>query len=137
MSKKKVFLGGTCNGSDWRSYAEFKLKSCGVDFFNPIVKDWNEKAQAIEILEKEHRCNIHLYVITPLMLGCFSIAEAVESAHRKDVKTIFCFISFDKNTLFDSAQLRSLDAVGKLIERHGGIYVPHSLMKAISQCISL
>ena len=33
---KKVFLGGTCNGSDWRKKLIPKLK---IDYFNPVVED--------------------------------------------------------------------------------------------------
>ena len=41
MSTKKVFLGGTCNGSKWRNEL---IPSLNVDYFDPVVEDWNEEA---------------------------------------------------------------------------------------------
>ena len=34
----KVFLGGTCNESKWR---DDLIKLLKIDYFNPVVKDWN------------------------------------------------------------------------------------------------
>ena len=42
---KKVFLGGTCNKSKWRDELIDLLK---IDYFNPVVDDWNEEAQKEE-----------------------------------------------------------------------------------------
>ena len=33
----KVYLGGTCNNSNWRNKLITILK---VDYFNPVVEDW-------------------------------------------------------------------------------------------------
>ena len=41
---KKVFLGGTTNDSNWRDLLIKKIK---IDYFNPVVKDWNESARYI------------------------------------------------------------------------------------------
>ena len=61
----KVFLGGTCNGSKWRDQLIPLLK---IDYFNPVVKDWNEEAQAEEERQKAES-DFCLYVITPKMTG--------------------------------------------------------------------
>ena len=66
----KVFLGGTCNNSQWRKRLISKLK---IDFFNPVIDDWNEEAQINEIRERQN-ADYCLYVITPLMTGVYSIA---------------------------------------------------------------
>ena len=34
---KKVFLGGTCNGSTWR---EELIPILEINYFNPVVSDW-------------------------------------------------------------------------------------------------
>lgn len=39
MKNKKVFLGGTVNGSDWRDKL---IKILDIDYFNPVVDDWTE-----------------------------------------------------------------------------------------------
>lgn len=121
---KKVFLGGTCNNSTWRS----KLKTMlTIDYFDPVVEDWDEEAQ----LEEERQkviCDIHLYVITPRMSGVFSIAEAVDSSWQswisKDTdepkETVFCILKEDGKEVFTEGQMKSLKAVERLVEARGG-----------------
>lgn len=115
---KKVFLGGTCNESDWRDKLIPKLK---IDYFNPVVDDWNEKAQNEEIKQRKI-CDIVLYVITPLMKGVYSIAEVVDDSNKRPEKTVFC-IKNEKSSVFDKAQLKSLLQVGKMVENNGGKFV--------------
>ena len=99
-----------------------KLEEIDFDYFNPVVEDWTPECQEIEIYEKENNCNIHLYVITNKMKGVFSIAEAIESVFNKDKKTIFCVLDgFDGD--FPDYQVKSLEAVGRMVERNGGKYV--------------
>ena len=118
----KVFLGGTCNESTWRDELIPQLEDINFDYFNPVVEDWTPECQDIEIYEKENNCNIHLYVITNKMKGVFSIAEAIESVFNKDKKTIFCVLDgFDGD--FPDYQVKSLEAVGRMVERNGGKYV--------------
>lgn len=116
---KKVFLGGTCNDSIWRETIIPFLK---IDYFNPVVDDWNEEAQKRELEEREI-CDYLLYVITPEMKGVYSIAEAVDDSNKRPEKTIFCVLNHGPSGLFDKAQMKSLDAVGRLIERNGGKYL--------------
>ena len=118
----KVFLGGTCNESTWRDELIPKLEEIDFNYFNPVVEDWTPECQDIEIYEKANNCNIHLYVITNKMKGVFSIAEAIESVFNKDKKTIFCVLDgFDGD--FPDYQVKSLEAVGRMVERNGGKYV--------------
>ena len=125
----KVFLGGTCNESTWRDELIPKLEEIDFDYFNPVVEDWTPECQDIEIYEKANNCNIHIYVITNKMKGVFSIAEAIESVFNKDKKTIFCVLDgFDGD--FPDYQVKSLEAVGRMVERNGGKYV-YSLDKII------
>jgi hypothetical protein len=56
----KVFLGGTTNNSIWR---ENLIKELKIDYFNPIVDDWNEDCIKEEEKQKWNECNIHLYDI--------------------------------------------------------------------------
>ena len=111
----EVFLGGTCNGSTWREELIPKLK---IDYFNPVVEDWNEEAQRKEI-EKRETCDFCLYVITKEMKGVYSIAEVVDDSNKRPEKTIFSV----KKEGFDEQALRSLDMVGKMVKRNGGNYL--------------
>lgn len=112
---KKVFLGGTCNGDTWRDELIPRLKSNSIPYFNPVVDDWNEAAQHREIHEKEFECPIHLYHITSKMKGVFSIAEVTESAVLGTYDVIFSV----NTSGFDEAQIKSLEAVGRLISSYG------------------
>jgi len=109
----KIFLGGTCNNSTWRSQIE---KLVQAPMFNPVVDDWNEECQAIEMDEKENKCNIHLYVITSEMTGVFSIAEVMDSVHNKTKLTLFHVMPDG----FNKVKLKSLEAVVNLVNLRGG-----------------
>lgn len=112
---KKVFLGGTTNNSDWRDNLIEKLK---IDYFNPVVKDWNESAQKEEIKQRKS-CDYVLYVITPKMEGVYSIAEAVDDSNKRPEKTIFAYLLEDEKKEFAKHQIKSLDMVGKMVEENG------------------
>lgn len=109
----RVFLGGTCNGSTWRDELIPKL---GIEFFNPVVNDWTSECQEEEYRQKE-LCNIHLYCITSKMSGVFAIAEAIDSVHINNIRTLFHV----KPSGFNLGQLKSLKAVADLIDRRGGL----------------
>lgn len=119
----KVFLGGTCNESTWRNKLIPMLE---VDYFNPVVDDWTPECQAEEERQKNEVCDIHLYVITPKMTGVFSIAELVESAINKAHECVFCYLPEDDGLEFTKGQIKSLDAVGRLVEKYHAIW-RHSL----------
>lgn len=122
---KKVFLGGTCNGSTWRDELIPMLK---IDYFNPVVDDWNDEARTREI-EERAKCDFVLYVITPEMKGVFAIAEAVQDSNRRPGKTVFCWLKEYGGQKFDEEQLNSIGAVGSLIINNGALAF-HTLIQA-------
>lgn len=111
----KVFLGGTCNGSNWRKYFEENLK---IDYFNPVVEEWTEECQKKEIEERKN-CDFCLYVITPKQTGYFSFSEVADDSNKRPEKTIFCFIDKDDEQEFSKVQIKSLKAIAKLVESNG------------------
>lgn len=115
----KVFLGGTCNDSTWRNKLIPELK---INYFNPVVEDWDEEAYKNELRERA-TCDICLYYITPKMTGTYSIAEVADDSNKRPEKTVFAFSDEDEGEIFDSFQIKSLDKVGKLIELNGGTYL--------------
>jgi len=125
-SKKKtplVFLGGTCNKSTWRDELIPKLK---IDYFNPVVEDWTPEDQKEEIKQRK-TADFVLYVITPRMIGVYSIAEAVDDSNKRPEKTVFCYLSEDKDenkmkqkVEFSKQQEKSLDSVKTMITDNGG-----------------
>lgn len=75
----RIFLGGTCAQTTWRDELIELMKNDQVEWFNPVVKNWTPECQAVEEDEKNNKCNVHLYVITPEMIGVYSIAEIINS----------------------------------------------------------
>ncbi len=118
----KVFLGGTCNESQWRQTV---IANLTIDYFNPVVDDWTEECMAEEMRQRES-CDVVLYVITPLMTGTYAIAEAIDDSNKRPKRTVFCFLEQDvtvqgERKHFTGGQVRSLTQVGKMIERNGAI----------------
>lgn len=116
IQKKKVFLGGTCNGSKWRDKIIPKLK---IDYFNPVVNDWTLEHQKEELKQRKI-CDYCLYVITPKLKGVYSIAEVIDDSNKNPKKTIFCVLNKDENKEFDNASLKSLNSVSSMVVKNGG-----------------
>jgi len=111
----KVFLGGTCNESDWRNQIIPMLK---FEYFNPVVDDWTENCMKQEILERE-TCDFCLYTITPKMIGTYSIAEVVDDSNKRPQKTIFILLRDDMTYHFNKSQWKSLNSVAKMVKQNG------------------
>jgi len=112
----KVFLGGTCNESQWRNELISMLK---IDYFNPVVKDWTPECMQEEIKQRK-LCDYVLYVITPKMTGVYSIAEVIDDSNKKPDKTLFCFLVYDGGFEFTEGQIKSMKAVTDMVIRNGG-----------------
>ncbi len=111
----KVFLGGTVNGSKWRNYVMPRLH---IDYFDPVVEEWNDEAYQKELHEREH-CEYCLYVLTPMMKGVYSVAEVVDDSNKRPKKTLFCFLTRDGDKEFDPVQIKSMNAVTKMVIANG------------------
>jgi hypothetical protein len=116
---KKVFLGGTCNGSNWR---DALIKDLKIDYFHPCADDWTPEMMKEEIKQRAE-CDFCLYVITPKMTGVYSIAEVVDDSNKRPNKTIFCYLTNDEDLTFSAAQLKSLEQTGRMIKENGATYL--------------
>ena len=115
-----VFLGGTCNGSEWRDKLIPMLK---MDYYNPVVEDWTSE-QRLEELKQRDKCDICVYVITPRMLGCYSIAEVIDDSNKRPEKTVLCILDIDYSVdmkRYKDYQERFLLAVSDMVTRNGGV----------------
>lgn len=117
---KRVFLGGTCNESTWRNQMMVHLSDEGMEYFNPVVDDWNDDAQANELRERE-TCDLCLYTITPKMTGTYSIAEVVDDSNKRPEKTVLVLLRDDGDEKFTEGQWKSLGAVARMVKRNGGL----------------
>jgi len=115
----KVFLGGTCNESKWRDEL---ISLLNIEYFNPVVEDWTPECMHEELKQREI-CDFCLYVITPRMTGVYSIAEVIDDSNKRPDKTVFCVLESDVNAFsFSSAQLKSLNQVGRMVVSNGGYF---------------
>jgi hypothetical protein len=112
---KKVFLGGTCNGSGWR---DSLIKILKIDYFQPQGDDWTPKMIQEEMKQREI-CDFCLYVITPKMTGFYSVAEVVDDSNKRPSKTIFSFLKEDEGETFSDHQVKSLEQTGKMVQENG------------------
>ncbi len=124
----KVFLGGTCNESDWR---ERLIPMLTVDYFNPVVEDWTPECMAEELRQRES-CDFCLYVITPKMTGVYSVAEVVDDSNKRPQRTILCVLDTDGPLAFSKGQRKSLASVERMVAKNGAYVVP-SLKAVASQ----
>lgn len=120
----KVFMGGTRQGFNWRSILEDKFKKDeNVELFNPIVDNWTYECVKIENEYKED-CDICLFVITPYMEGCYSVAEAVDMSNKLPEKLVFVYIDHyveNKEIRDFTAKMKhSLEVTGRMIKNNGG-----------------
>ena len=120
-----IFLGGTTNGSKWRDEFLQIMKETDpkIKAFNPVVPNWTQECIDLENFVKNH-ATYHVYVLTPRLVGYYSIAEMVESVHMKD-KKVFFYIQEDDiddagNTINWSLGPRnSLTVIANLLKSHG------------------
>ena len=124
---KKVFLGGTCHGSLWREELIPQLK---INYFNPIVDDWNHEAYERELKERQE-ADYCLYVINPKMIGCYAVAEVVDDSNKQPEKTILLIQQEYENQHFSKVQWKSLQAVIKLVSDNG-VIVLNSLQAVVN-----
>ena len=115
----RVFLGGTCNESTWRNRMKIYQYTEGIDYFDPVVEDWDDTAQANEIRERKE-CDICLYTITPKMTGVYSVAEVVDDSNKRPDKTVLVILASDGKMSFGRGQKKSLFNVSKMVKRNGG-----------------
>jgi len=126
VAKKEnvIFLGGTWNGSTWRQvFIDLWKKSKDpvtkqLKLFDPIVPEWTPECAERENEVKE-KAALNLFVITPEAKGFYSPVEALECAHEGSK---VMFVLYDVDNQFDKSTIKSFDAIGKLIEKHGGRY---------------
>jgi hypothetical protein len=111
-----VFLGGTCNGSQWRESLKPLLTAT---FFDPVVPEWNAEAQAREVKAREESKYV-VYTLTPKMTGVYSVAEVVDDSNKRPEKTVLLVLEEDGDAKFTEHQIKSLNQVKKLVAANGG-----------------
>lgn len=113
----KVFLGGTCEGVDWRKIVMDRIH---MDYFNPVVDNWTEDCKKREI-EERNTSDYVLYVITGGMIGPYAVAEVVDDSNKRPKKTICCILydTFDAHNPTHVKVVNSLHSVEEMVRRNG------------------
>ncbi len=95
---KLVFLGGTAANNTWRDDLIAHLVSKGISrdvLFDPVVKEWNEEAQAREEKAKAEATHTVYYLADPRQegnpLSAYSMVEATMALYDQPGKTVVVF----------------------------------------------
>ena len=115
---KKVFLGGTCNGSHWRKQV---IKDLKLHYYDPMREEWTAE-MVQEELKQRAESDFCLYVLTPKMDGFYSVAEVVDDSNKRPAKTIFSFLHDDEGKKFSNSQLKSLKQIAEMVKQNGARY---------------
>lgn len=118
IEKTTVFLGGTCDNSNWREELIKKIDLNKVSVFNPIVKNWSKEDQITEDKHKKED-DICLFVITPEGEGFYSFVEATDYSNKYPKKTIFCVLYEVNNKYFDEHEKKSILKTIDIIKANG------------------
>ena len=119
-------------GAEFRALREYMGLS--VEDFARVtcasVSEWNEAARA-RVRQVRVHADIVLYALTPLMEGCYSVAEAVDDSNKRPASTVMVLLAApDGGKEFTSHQLRALRQTGELVKRNGAAYF-ESLEEAV------
>jgi hypothetical protein len=92
----KVGLFGTCGNSHWRDAVMQEFDRQGIQYFNPVVPNWNPECAKIEANNLAHDKAI-LFVVTSETEGYGSLAEtgwAENSTERSGRRAFFVVEDF-------------------------------------------
>jgi len=119
-----IFLGGT-HHSTWRKDFLKLIKNMNSDIncYDPSVERWTYENVILENLVKQYT-KYHVYVLSPNMVGIYSVAEMVDSVHDDKVKTYFYImqedVDSDGNTVsWNPRLLNSIYALNNMMLKHG------------------
>lgn len=107
MSKNKVFLGGVCGETTWRSDQALPfLINNNIKYYNPQhgPGEWNESFIAIELKAKEE-CEYFLHYINKDYTSLVSMLETLELGHK------------GKQVYFVMEQYEGGDSIAKDVQR--------------------
>jgi len=120
MANVRVYLGGTGNKSAWRARLINMLNADVIDYFNPLVNEWNIMTAVKEEASQKAICDYLLCVITPKQIDVYAIAEAVNNSHACPDRTLFCYLRHDDGEMYGDNQECWLFMTASLIGFNGG-----------------
>jgi hypothetical protein len=119
-----IFLGGT-HDSNWRKKFLELINDVNpkIKCYDPSVEKWTYENVILENLVKQNT-KYHVYVLTPNMVGTYSVAEMIDSSHEDGVETYFYIMEEDinsdgKSVYWSPRLLNSIYAINNMMIRHG------------------
>ncbi len=122
----RVYLGGTFNGSEWRTQVTSSLK---IDYYSPIIEDGDEDVDDVHFEERK-MCDYFLYVFTPKMIGAYALSQITNDLYKRPQRTMFCFLPEEQDQRLTATQIKDLELLGQKVESQGGLWC-HTLDDAI------
>ena len=129
----KIFLGGTCAGTTWRTELIDALRYSALhhECFNPQVPEWSDADMTVENIQKNMVCGIHLYYLTSDSPSVYSIAEAVQSSNNKGVTT---YVHFETAGM-DRHQQLTMYALTNMLRGNGAYVTCDGGVQAVSKIL--
>lgn len=84
----------------------------------PLDEKGTESPERYVELKKE--CDLYLYVMSPAIESFDVVVDAIDDSNKHPAKTMFYYYPSDKDKAYTPHQVKSLDAVGKMVRMNGG-----------------
>jgi hypothetical protein len=136
--KQCIGLFGTCGSSKWRDGIIKDFKKEGINYFNPLVKNWTSENAGIETIHLAED-SILLFSITSETYGVASLAEvgyailrAVLAHDRRDIIVMIDMklskeLMANKDRAKESLRLRTLVLTHLKMQELSNIYLVDNL----------
>lgn len=116
-----VFLIQTDQSQRWRNILK---KNTTIVFYDPATAENQATTISLELLhEQRERCDYLLYVITPQLSDLDIISQLVDDSNKHPDKTLFCFTETEGDKKFNTHQIKSLKAIGNMINNNGAKWI--------------
>lgn len=117
----KVFLIPTDKSYGWRDSLK---KNADIEFYDVVSTQDQATSGNLELLqENREQCDYLLYVITPQLSDLDIISQLVDDANKNPGKTLFCFTENEGDKKFNSHQIKSLKAIGNMVNNNGARWI--------------
>ncbi|MBX2843759.1 MAG: hypothetical protein KTR26_18455 [Flammeovirgaceae bacterium] len=115
-NKATVYLGGISSENDWR---EFVIPQLQINHVDPFQLNAVEGIQE-KLFKLKDDCNFIFYLFRPGMNEFLCVPELIDDSNKFSEKTVYVANFENKDKIFTNHQKKSLEAIGKMVERNGG-----------------
>lgn len=121
MEEKKVtvYLGGISLSNDWR---ELVIPQLQINYIDPLQFNEVDGLQE-KVFNLKDECTLIFYLFRPGMNGFLCVPELIDDSNKFSEKTVYCAVLENNDQVFTDHQKKSLEAIGKMVERNGGRWI--------------